>query len=293
MNISFAPVSLNSLAEYERLRRLSRIKASDYSFANLWGWAEHYGLELGFGNNLCWIRQTYPYKCYWAPLGDWEKVDWQAETELESGQFFSRIPQELIAFWQEQLPEKFVVEEARGQWDYLYSAEGLATLSGNKFHKKKNLLNQFLKKYPDHVYTPLGLDCVEWALAMQEEWCYWNECPESAALMAENNAVFRVLSHWDQLPGLVGGVIWLEGKVVAYTVGEALTEDTLVVHFEKGTTSYKGIYQAINNLFVNDAGVKFTYINREQDLDDEGLRKAKESYNPVAYIEKNAVRFVK
>lgn len=290
MNDDFTPISLADMARYRKYHDASRTRAADYSFTNLWGWAEHYGLEWRFTDKLCWLRQTKPTLRYWAPMGWWKEVDWAAAGELADGRTFFRVPRKLRILWEQTVDLEFVVEEARGQWDYLYSAEELANLSGNKFHKKKNLLNQFIKKYPDHIYTSMNLECVESVLKMQEEWCTWHECPDSEALMAENTAVRRVLSHWDQLPGLLGGAITHKGKVIAYTVGEQLTPDTLVVHFEKGTTEYKGIYQAINCFFVRDAGGENEFINREQDLDDEGLRKAKESYNPVDYVRKNTVR---
>lgn len=287
--IDFTPVTLDAMAAYRDFHDASKTRAADYSFTNLWGWAEHYGLEWSFSGDLCWLRQTKPYVRYWAPMGRWSKADWAAFGDFMKGKEFFRVPEELVAIWKDQLSSAIVESEARDQWDYLYASEDLATLSGNRFHKKKNLLNQFLRRYPDHVYRPMSIECVEEVLKMQCEWCRWNECPGSEALMAENTAVFRVLSHWDQLPGLLGGAIWNEGKVVAYTVGEKLTDDTLVVHFEKGHTSLKGIYQAINCLFVRNEGDTFAYINREQDLGDEGLRKAKESYNPVAYVKKSTV----
>ncbi|MDR3073358.1 MAG: phosphatidylglycerol lysyltransferase domain-containing protein [Deltaproteobacteria bacterium] len=290
MSDAFVPISLEDMAAYREFHNAGRTRAADYSFTNLWGWAEHYGLQWRFTEQLCWIRQTKPSVRYWAPMGYWDKVDWAATGEFTPGREFFRVPEELRMLWEAQLPGKLETDAARGQWDYLYSSEELAALSGNKFHKKKNLLNQFLKKYPEHVYTPLTVECVEAVLRMQEEWLHWNELPESQALVAENTAIFRVLSHWDQLPGLFGGFIARNGKVIAYTVGEELTRDTLVVHFEKGTTEYKGIYQAINAFFVRDAGKNLRYVNREQDLDDEGLRKAKESYNPVDYVRKNTVR---
>ena len=292
MSSDFTPVSLENMAAYHEFHNASRTRAADYSFTNLWGWAEHYGLEWRFTDKLCWIRQTKPEVRYWAPMGRWKDVDWTKTDELHSGMEFFRVPEKLRALWEEALPGSLAVNEARGQWDYLYASKDLSNLSGNKFHKKKNLLNQFIKLYPNHVYTPMTLDCVESVLKMQEDWCNWHECPGSSALTAENTAVFRVLSHWDQLPGLLGGAITVKGQVIAHTVGEELTPDTLVVHFEKGTTEYKGIYQAINCFFVRDVGEKSEYINREQDLDDEGLRKAKESYNPVDYVRKNTVRIL-
>lgn len=78
--------------------------------------------------------------------------------------------------------------------------------------------------------------------------------------------------------------------MVAYTVGEALDDETLVVHFEKGRGDYRGVYQAINQQFVQYEGARFRLVNREQDLDDEGLRKAKQSYYPVDYLRKATVR---
>lgn len=292
MSNTFSPISLDDMDRYRGFHAASGTRAADYSFTNIWGWAEHYGLEWRFSDKLCWIRQTKPDISYWAPMGWWHETDWTATEELVSGREFRRVPEPLRRLWEERLPSGIEAEESRGQWDYLYKTEELATLPGNRFHKKKNLLNQFLKKYPGRSYLPLTIECVEAVLRMQEEWCTWNECPGSEALQAENKAIFRVLSNWDQLPGLAGGFIADGGKVIAYTVGEQLTQDTLVIHFEKGTTEYKGVYQAINCFFARDNMERFTLINREQDLDDEGLRHAKESYNPVDYVKKHTVRIV-
>ncbi len=287
---SFSSLSLADMPRYRALHDACRTRAADYSFTNLWGWAEHYGLEWRFTDELCWIRQTLPTVRYWAPVGKWQETDWADCPELASGMEFIRVPEKLQTMWEQALPGRVDAAETRGQWDYLYNAQELAALGGNRFHKKKNLLNQFIKLYPDHIYTAMTLDCVESVLKMQKEWFHWRENEMSEALIAENTAVMRVLSHWDQLPGLVGGTLMMQGKVIGYTVGEQLTDDTLVVHFEKGATDFKGIYQAINCFFVRDVGDAYTYINREQDLDDEGLRKAKESYNPVKYVKKSTVK---
>ncbi len=287
-DLQFSPISLERMNEY--LERFSKCPApsSDYSYTNLWGWAEEYGLEWAWSATHVWIRQTLPEVRYWAPVGPWNEVDWSQCPHLVPERTFIRVPQVLMERWQAQLGGRVQVEEARGQWDYLYSAEDLATLSGNRFHKKKNHVNQFKKQYL-YEYHPLTPDCVEHVIALQEEWCQWRECEESEALLAENEAIIRVLEEWDVIPGLVGGAIYVGGEMVAYTVGERLTEDTLVVHFEKGRNGYRGVYQAINNLFVNAEGAEYTFINREQDLDDEGLRKAKLTYLPVDFLKKYTV----
>ena len=133
-------------------------------------------------------------------------------------------------------------------------------------------------------------DCVEGVLQMQEEWCSWRDCESGDTLVSENEAIRRVLENWDNMPGMFGGVIEVDKRIVAYTVAERLDEKSLVIHFEKGHAEFKGIYQAINQLFLADAAGDFALVNREQDLDDPGLRKAKESYHPVGYLKKYEVQ---
>ena len=293
MNENYTSISMTEMNRYLELLALCPMRSSDYSFANLWGWAPHYGLEWRFDADLCWIRQRSQSEILqWAPVGAWQAVeDWATRQELAAGTTFIRVPGELKSLWQEKLGDRVQVEEARGQWDYLYSGKELHELSGNRFHKKKNLLNQFQKLY-SYEYRSLSGNCVETVLNMQVEWCRWRDCESSEALLAENDAVARVLAHWHEIPGLCGGIIRIDGVPVAYTLAEPLSDDTLVIHFEKAATGIKGAYQAINWMFINDVGKDYTFINREQDLDDEGLRKAKLSYNPVDFVEKYTVRIL-
>ncbi len=290
MTPNYSNISLTHMQTYLGLLGKCKTRASDYSFANIWGWAPYYNLEWRFEDDLCWIRQTQHGQCfYWAPVGDWSKVtDWKKYPEFASGNTFIRVPQELKNMWQQSLGDKINIAEARGQWDYLYSGQELYELSGNRFHKKKNLLRQFQKMY-NYEYRSLSANCAETVLNMQVEWCRWRDCEASEALLAENDAVARVLANWNEIPGLCGGIIRIDGVPVAYTIAEPIADDTLVIHFEKAATGIKGAYQAINWLFIEDVGQKYAFVNREQDLDDEGLRKAKESYNPVGYTEKYTV----
>jgi hypothetical protein len=284
--MQFSPVSMDGQDIYIEYLAKSPQKASDYSFINLWGWAENYGLEWAFTDDLVWIRQTAPEIVYWAPVGDWTAVDWKNADLPEETCRMIRVPENLALMWRDQLGCELA--EAREHWDYLYSVEELVKLSGNRFHKKKNLVNQFVKKN-DFTYHTMTTDCVEHALALQDAWCEWRDCESSETLAAENEAIFRVLSNWDRLHGAYGGVIEVGDDQVAYTVAEKLTEDTVVIHFEKARAEYKGAYQAINKLFLENDANGFTIVNREQDLGDEGLRKAKESYNPIGYLKKYMV----
>ncbi|MDR1359643.1 MAG: phosphatidylglycerol lysyltransferase domain-containing protein [Deltaproteobacteria bacterium] len=290
MTDTYAPISLADMPAYRALLKSSRPQASDYSFANIWGWAPHYRLEWRFDGALCWIRQNSPEPCSWAPVGPWDSIrEWRGCPEITPGAVFIRVPEGLADLWESALPGVFSREEARGQWDYLYLGSDLATLPGNKFHKKKNLLRQFQKSYA-YDYQAITPACVDTVMGMQEDWCLWNDCNSSEGLLAENEAVARVLAHWHKIPELCGGIIRVDGKPVAYTLAEPLDEETLIIHFEKAASAFKGAYQAINWLFAGSAGLGYAYINREQDLDNPGLRQAKLSYHPSGFAKKYTLR---
>ena len=98
-----------------------------------------------------------------------------------------------------------------------------------------------------------------------------------------------MLNSYEKLKGLKGGAILVDNKLIAYTVAEKISEDMVIIHFEKGSQEYKGVYQAINQMFLEHSCKDFKTVNREQDLGDKGLRKAKLSYNPVDFIKKYKV----
>ena len=127
---------------------------------------------------------------------------------------------------------------------------------------------------------------VEKAGALQDDWCTWRECDSDVQLANENQAISNVLSHWEALSGVVGGSIMVDNQMIAYTLGELLTPDTLVIHFEKASTDYKGVYQAVNQMFLEHETSDVMWVNREQDLGDDGLRKAKASYHPARFLKK-------
>lgn len=289
--LDFNPIQLERAEEYQQhLRRTPQV-ASDYSFANLWGWAREYGLEWAFSDDLVWLRQTLPQPVYWAPVGAWHQIDWRAALDRhEALPGFKRVPEVLADLWGREAGDRLRIEEDRANWDYVYDVEELVALRGNRFHKKKNLLNQF-KNQNAYRYESFSAAMIEQALALQDDWCTWRDCEGSEVLSAENRAIQRVFVSWDRFPELLGGAIMVEDMIVAYTVAEPLDADTIVIHFEKGCPAQKGIYQAINQMFLESLQGRFHFVNREQDLGDEGLRKAKMSYHPVAYNKKYRVHF--
>ena len=287
MTLQFEPIDLEKQEAYLQMLTQCPQVASDYSFINLWAWAEEYGLHWAWDNDCVWIRQSQPEILYWAPVGSWDDIDWATRMleDPDDPTIFIRVPEKLVEYWQTTLGDLAKIEEERGHWDYIYSVSELAELRGNRFHKKKNLLNQFVKKYA-YTYVPFKPELIDQAKAMQKDWCSWRDCESSEVLSAENRAVYRILEDWKQLDGIMGGAIMVEGEMVAYTVADALTPQSVVIHFEKGDTQYKGIYQAINQMFLAYSARDFLTVNREQDLNDEGLRKSKLSYNPLEFLRK-------
>ena len=293
MKLNFESIRLDKQRDYLALLGKCAQVASDYSFLNLWAWAEDYGLRWAWEEKLVWIKQTRPEEYLWAPVGAWDLIDWQSRfaEQADSRTAFIRVPEKLVEYWRAALGDRMEIAEAREHWDYLYVLKDLIELKGNRYHKKKNLFNQFTRNY-EYTYVPFGPDLIEQAMNMQQDWCTWRDCESSEILTAENKAIFRMLKDWRHLNGTMGGAIFVDGKMAAYTVAEALTQDTVVIHFEKGDTQYKGIYQAINQMFLAHMADNFTYftsVNREQDLNDEGLRKAKLSYHPAQFLHKYRV----
>lgn len=176
----------------------------------------------------------------------------------------------------------YEVSEDRDNFDYLYSREELSRLSGRKFHRKKNLVNAFVGRYRFEG-RPLLAEYMEDALFVNEEW------RRSASVPGDYEAAKAALMEMDELQ-LCGGIYYVEGKPAAFTLGEELNPSTFVIHFEKGTGDYKGLLQFVNQSFAAILPDKYELINREQDLGEEGLRQAKESYKPVGFVRKFRAR---
>lgn len=182
----------------------------------------------------------------------------------------------------EQLSQKRCrVWEDRDNFDYLYDRRKLVTLSGRRLHRKKNLLNLFLRHHAS-VAKPLLEQDVGDALQILEQWVAQQQGP------GDYDAAREALENMETLQ-LCGGIFYVDDEPVAYTLGEELAQGRMfVIHFEKAVLQkeYAGIYQYVNQAFVAALPEQYEQINREQDLGDPGLRQAKESYRPVDFVRK-------
>jgi len=180
------------------------------------------------------------------------------------------------------------VESDRDDWDYVHLTSDLAELPGDKYHPKRNLISRCLSKYKCR-YVSIGPSEINACLQLQTEWCSLRNCSMVPGLEAENTAIKTAFENYDYL-GVTGGVVYVDEKLEAFTLGEKLSRDTAVIHFEKANPEVEGLYQVINQWFCKEALGKFKFVNREQDLGVQGLRKAKGSYYPHHMVEKCIVQ---
>lgn len=179
---------------------------------------------------------------------------------------------------------EFAIEPDRDQFDYVYLVRDLIALSGNRYHGKRNHLEQFARRH-EFAYRPLTRELVPACQELQDRWCDEKHCDLVATLRAEARAVKEVLERFELL-GVTGGCIEVNGKVEAFALGELLNPETVVIHIEKANAAFHGLYQVINQQFLEREWSEVRYVNREQDLGLAGLRRAKESYHPDHMVEK-------
>lgn len=185
-------------------------------------------------------------------------------------------------------PGKFTIEEARNDFDYMYLLEKMVTLKGKKLHRKRNHINGFKKNNPVWSFEVITEDNMDECIEMNKKWCLDVGCEDDESLLDENCATKYFFKYFKEL-GLEGGLIRVEDKVVAYTMGEVLSHDTYVIHIEKAFKDIQGAYPMINQQFISWIQEQYphlVYVNREEDMGLEGLRKAKLSYYPDKMAEK-------
>ena len=184
----------------------------------------------------------------------------------------------------------FVVEEEFDLKDYLYDAEELRTLPGKKYQKKRNLINKFMKEYEGR-WQYKTLCCVD-EYFLEEFMKKWVDIrlaegvDSKDTLILEKDGVIDILRNCDKVTFRVGG-IFIDEQLEAFTIGSYnKREQMVVISIEKGNSEIPGIYQVINQQFLLNSYEDARLVNREDDMGIEGLRQAKESYNPIGYARK-------
>lgn len=296
MEINIKKPELEDRALVEPYFRMNKTRSCEYTFANLYLWSGHYKVGYAFVGKMLVFQYT-DRKMFTFPMGDRaylkETLDMMMTWAKERGLLFrlTNVTPEQFEILEGLYPGAFEITYYRDSADYVYETEKLINLSGRKYHGKKNHINKFKKMYPDWSYEPITQENVEECFQMALEWRRLNGCEEDEEKNAEMCVTLNSLRLFEELK-LRGGLLRADGKVVAFTIGEPVCDDTMVVHIEKAFADVQGAYPMINQQFLAHEGADYKYVNREEDMGDEGLRKAKESYRP-AFLQEKGVATLK
>lgn len=288
--LEFHQITLADKAWMDTLFAQDNRNACEYTFANNFIWRNVYQVEVVQTDGCGVIRfmegGKYQYS-YPIGAGDKkaviEKLLFLCHKENQSlimSPLSERDRKELMEWY----PGRFFVWGDRDDYDYIYSGEKLTTLAGKKLHGKRNHIARF-KDGDDWSYEPMTADNMEECRTMTYTWIRMRSEKWNGEMEQEIAVLHEAFDHREEL-GLVGGVLRKSGEIVAFTMGEPLNSDTFVVHFEKAYPEMQGAYPMINQQFVAHACQDFTYINREEDTGDLGLRRAKLSYYPEILLKK-------
>ena len=264
----------------------------EYTFGNLFCWVDSYSIQISHYKDFFICRWgKAPHVAYSVPLGEGDFTDAISQI-IEDAKTLGVKPQiygvteGYLLMLQEAFLGEFSYEYDMGINDYIYSVEKMSNLSGKKYHGKRNHISNFKKNYPDWCFETICKDNIDDCIEMHKAWLEDNNSNNDEDFIEEFKAVKRAFEYFDEL-GFAGGLIRANGKVVAYCMGEPqMNGRCFVTHFEKAFSSVQGAYPIINQEFSKNCLCDYEYVNREEDLGLEGLRKAKQSYYPEIILEK-------
>ena len=290
--IDFQPVKLNQKQEFTTYLLDGSQRGCEYSFANLYLWGrqraafvhDHLVLFSQFNR-----RSVYPF-----PVGPGDKKPvldaiMADAKERDIPCRITGLNEQAKALMESLYPGKFRFHCDRDSFDYVYAIDDLADLKGRKYQRKRNHFNRFLDAFPYHTVQPLDHSNAALVTGMLEQWYHTRlqDDPHGDYHM-EQVALSKALSHYEALE--MEGLVLMDGEtVLAFTMGSRMSHNTFDVHFEKARADVDGAYTAINCEFARYLRSKYPdvqFLNREDDLGLEGLRKAKLSYYPHHMVEK-------
>lgn len=288
--LEFREITIEDRERAKELLSYSDYRGCEYTFGNNFIWSEPFGIKVAFYKDF-YIVQSEGEFFYPAGRGDFK----EAVEELrlycrEQGKClcFGSSPKSGMEFIKETYGEEAEIYSNPDFFDYCYNYEDLATLIGKKYHSKRNFINRFIQN--DWSYEEIGDYNIPDCMTVLDKWKEENSDTKDPSMEQEIAATRKGLEYFKEL-GFRGGLLRVEGKPVAFTFGEGINSDTFDVHVEKALSDYDGTYPMINREFVKRSCSDYRYINREEDVGEENLRKAKLSYHPAFMEEKFRIIF--
>ena len=292
--LSFYPVANLCRKEYrDTLEKCSfTFKSCEYSYANILAWSDIYNTRFAKSSEGYVFLLQYGGKNYYlCPVVSLDNVcaafNEISEHEMSLGANsvnFVCLPELYAKAFEKSFPN-VKISTSRATYDYIYSRQSLSEFSGKALHAKKNHRNKFFALYGDsYRYRVMTSEDVPACHKFNKE---WYELNSAFSLSEERISTEKLLDNFDAL-GLSGGMIFVNDKLCAYTLASDNYDgsDTIIIHTEKGLYDIKGVYPTICSEFLRQSATSYEFVNREDDVGDEGLRKSKMSYNPICLEEK-------
>lgn len=271
-------------------------EACEYCFTTLYMWKDLYNTKYYVEDDFAIVAGEYENKGFIIlPLAKKENMNKAFDFIIKNFEkqhkqiHLKAINKEVVEYLQSVYGDRFEYIEERNNFDYIYDGESLRTLAGRKNQKKRNHLNSFVKEYGDRVeYKKLEEADFDECINLLKEWSKDKE--ESIELDSEFKAIKRIFKNYEKLKETlkISG-IYIDFKLEAFSIGEMLNDNMAVIHVEKANADIRGLYPYINQQFLLNEFSDVEFVNREEDLGIEGLRKAKLSYHPVKFAEKYTV----
>lgn len=298
--LNFKRIKLEDKEVIDSFLKHQNYRASDLCFTNLYTWGAKFNTQFAVTDDWLFIRFTdnNGRNSYLKPIGKANIKD-GIDLILDDHKQFDGVFQvrgltnEMIEEIESAMPGVFDYKLNRSVSDYIYTSEKLIGLKGKKLQSKRNHINRFNREN-DWKYISLHgeKEYVKECKALLKMWMKVNGDDEDPAEDFDMQAANLMLDNFEYL-GLEGSIICVDGDIAAFTIGERLTEDTFVVHIEKARTDIHGAYTIVNQQLVENELSEYTYVNREEDMGIENLRKAKMSYYPDILLEKSVARLKK
>lgn len=295
--MEFNEITLNSRSLFDSFIRPLNPEISEMTFTNFFAWRYYYKFRYKvIAGLLCIIAAPGKIEPFaMMPLGDINEENFALAYEELKDYFtervwklcFRKLTRNDLEYIRKYITSDDKIIYDRDNSDYLYYTEELINLRGKKYDGKRNHINKF-KKQHEFEYVPLECHLLDECSRIMEEWCREKNCSCQEGDYCERSANLELLRNFRTL-GCKGALIKVDGDFEAFTVGETLNDNTAVIHIEKAKNSIDGLFTLINQQFLEHEWSDMTYVNREQDLGLEGMRRAKLSYHPVSIVEKFTV----
>lgn len=291
--LEFKKIEIGDKPVYDSYRKKDPTRASEGAFATLFIWNAYYNLETAHDEEFFYIKFCKKGKPeeFLFPIGDGDikkAVDKLLEYCAKKGEKlrFALTDENKARLLFEKYPARFVGETDADCADYVYLTEKLINLSGKALHSKKNHLNYFEK---NRSYTYRTVDSEQMLVRCAARAYETVKNKTKNINPYELGAMHAYFENYDAL-SQTGAVLLVDGEIAAMTFGERLTDDTALIQIELADESIRGAYQCINKLFLEKEWHDCVYVNREEDMGIEGLRKAKRAYRPIFMAEKYFIR---